>query len=88
MKRKDLILLVGVAVFTAIIAFVLSTAVFKIPKNRSTKVPVAGSIDSQFPDVKHDSTYNTIFNNRSIDPTVPLDASNAPNNQPFNGSNP
>lgn len=88
MKRKDLVLLIGVALLTAIIAFILSTVIFKTPQNRSTKVPVAGSIDTQFPDIKHDSSYNSIFSDRALDPTVPLNASNSPNNQPFQGATP
>ena len=86
MKRKDLTLLIGVGFFTAVIAFILSSVIFKVPQNRSTKVPVAGSIDTSFPDLKHDPNYTTIFNTKSLDPAVPLKASTTPNNQPFNGS--
>jgi hypothetical protein len=84
MKRKDLILIVGIGCLTALIAFVISSVVFKVPSDRSTKVPVAGSINTSFPDIKNDPNYNTIFNDRALDPTVPLNASTAPNNQPFN----
>lgn len=85
MRRKDVLLLVVVGFFTAIIAFVLSSLVFKVPANRSTKVPVAGSITTTFPDIQHDPSYNTIFNSNSIDPAVPLQLG-ANNNQPFNGA--
>jgi hypothetical protein len=86
MKRKDLVPMVGVILITAIIAFVFSNIVFKVPQDRATKVPAAGSIDNNFPDIKNDSTYNTIFNNNAYDPAVPLNASSTPNNQPFHGS--
>lgn len=85
MKRKDITLLVAVGVFTAIVAFIFSTLVFKVPTNRATKVPVAGSISTSFPDIKHDPNYNTIFNTNAIDPAVPLQVGSN-NNQPFNGS--
>lgn len=85
MKQKNnLILLAGVAFFTAVVAFIISTIVFKGPSNRSTKVPVAGSIDSTFPDIRNDSDYNTIFNVNAVDPAVPLTPNTTPNNQPFN----
>ena len=82
MKRKNLVLLIVIAIFTAVIAVVLSTVVFKVPANRSTKVPVAGSINTTFPDIKNDPTYNTIFNDNAIDPAVPLQGVSS-NNQPF-----
>lgn len=84
MKRKNLLLLVVVGCFTAVIAFILSTLIFKVPSNRSTKVPVAGSIDTTFPDIKNDPAYNTIFNTNAIDPAVPLQGGSN-NNQPFSG---
>ena len=85
MKQKDVMLLVAVGFFTAIIAFIFSTLIFKVPASRSTKVPVAGSISTSFPDIKHDPSYNTIFNTNALDPAVPLQAGSN-NNQPFNGS--
>ena len=88
MKQKDLALLVSVAVFTAILAFVVSSVIFKVPANRSTKIPVAGSINTSFPDIKNDSNYNTIFNTNALDPAVPLQVGSSPNNQPFNGTSP
>jgi hypothetical protein len=85
MKNQNVLMLVVVGFFTAIIAFVFSTIVFKVPTNRSTKVPVAGSISTSFPDIKHDPIYNTIFNTRAIDPAVPLQVGGS-NSQPFNGA--
>lgn len=87
MKQKDIALLVAVAFFTAIIAFLFTTMVFKIPPNRSTKVPVAGSINATFPDIKNDPNYNTIFNTNALDPAVPLQVGSSPNNQPFSSGN-
>jgi hypothetical protein len=84
MKRKDLMLLIGVAFFTAIIGFVFSSVTFKTPQTRSTKVPTAGTISTNFPDINNDPSYNTIFNTNAVDPAVPLNASNTQNNTPFN----
>ena len=85
MKQKDLLLLIVVGCLTAVIAFIFSTLIFKVPANRSTKVPVAGSISTSFPDIRHDPNYNTIFNTNAIDPAVPLQVG-ANNTQPFNSS--
>jgi hypothetical protein len=86
MKQKEPILLIVVGVFTALFAFMISTMIFKVPSNRSTKVPIAGSIQTTFPDIKHDPAYNTIFNTNALDPAVPVQVGNTSNNQPFNGS--
>jgi hypothetical protein len=86
MKQKDILLLVVVGFFTAIFAFLVTTVVFKVPANRSTKVPVAGSISTSFPDIKNDPNYNVIFNTKALDPAVPLQVGASPNDQPFNGS--
>lgn len=84
MKQKDVALLIGVAFFTAIFAFVVTTMIFKVP-SRSTKVPIAGEITNSFPDIKHDPQYNTIFNENALDPAVPLQVGSQ-NDQPFSGS--
>jgi hypothetical protein len=86
MKQKEAALLISVGFFTAILAFIISSMVFKVPSNRSTKVPLAGSIQTTFPDIKNDPSYNTIFNRNALDPAVPVQVGNSPNNQPFNGS--
>jgi hypothetical protein len=88
MKQKNLGLIIGIAFFTAIFSFVLSGVIFKVPANRSTKIPVAGSINSSFPDIKHDPNYSSIFNTNALDPAVPLQVGSTPNNQPFNGTSP
>ena len=88
MKQKDALLLILVGFFTAIIAFIISSLIFKVPHNRSTKVPVAGTISTSFPDIRHDPNYNVIFNTSALDPAVPLNTTTAPNNQPFTGTSP
>jgi hypothetical protein len=88
MKQKDTTLLITIAIITAIFSFVLSSVIFKVPVNRSTKIPIAGSINTSFPDIKHDSSYNSIFNANSLDPAVPLQVDSNPNTQPFNNSSP
>jgi hypothetical protein len=86
MKQKDILLLVVVGFLTALFSFMLTGAIFKTPVNRSTKVPVAGSVSTTFPDIKNDPSYNTIFNSKALDPAVPLQVGANPNDQPFNGS--
>jgi len=84
MKRNDFALIIGVAFFTAIFAFVVTSLVFKVP-SRSTKVPIAGQITTTFPDIRHDSQYNSIFNDQALDPAVPLQVGSQ-NDQPFRGT--
>lgn len=85
MKQKDLIRLAGLCLITALVAYFISGLVFKVPATRSAQIPVASNIDTTFPDITNDPTYNTIFNKNSIDLAVPLDTSTG-NSQPFNGS--
>lgn len=85
MKQKDLIRLAALSLITAIIAYFVSGLVFKVPSTRSAQIPVASNIDTTFPDITNDPSYNTIFNKNSVDLAVPLDT-NTGNNQPFNGS--
>jgi len=84
MKRKELIPLVGAALLCAIIAFILSMLVFKGPA-KNTKVPTAEDVSTQFPDVKNDPKYSSIFNKNALDPAQPIKVDNN-NSKPFSGS--
>lgn len=87
MKQKDLVTLIIIAFITAIFSFVLSSVLFKIPVGRATKVAsAASSVSTNFPDIKNDPNYNTIFNTNSLDPAVPVQVGTNPNSQPFNES--
>jgi hypothetical protein len=82
MKQKDIALIILVATVTAFASFVIAKNIFKPPVG-STEVPVVTAIDPNFPDVKNDSQYNTIFNNQALDPTQPVQIGNPNNVNPF-----
>lgn len=88
MKRKDLLTLVGVAVFTAVFSVVLASIIFA-PKKLSMQVPVIDKINATFPDVQNDPAYNSFLNNNALDLTQPVQI--GPNNQnqvPFSSTSP
>lgn len=85
MKRKDLLLLISVAVGTGVISLIIAGLLFA-PKRLSTKVPVVKPIDSSFPDVVNDPTYNSFLNSNALDLTQPVRIGNNQNQAPFNGS--
>lgn len=82
MKSKDLVAIGVVAFVAAIISYILAGAVFK-PVEGSTQVPEVSAIKPSLPDVKNDSAYNVIFNNKALDPTQPVQIGNQNNNVPF-----
>ena len=86
MKRKDIITLAMIAGVTAVLSFILTSLIFRIPVNHSLTVHTANSISATFPDIKNDSNYNTIFNKGELDPAQPLQLGNTQNQTPFNGS--
>jgi hypothetical protein len=85
MKQKDIIALVGVGIFTAIISLVISGFLFG-GGARHSKVPTAENISTSFPDIKNDPAYNSIFNSNALDVAQPVLVGGSQNNQPFNGS--
>lgn len=82
MKAKDLALIAVFGLVAAVVSYVVASAVFKPPAG-STKVPEVSAIEPNFPDVKNDSSYNTIFNNQALDPTQPVQIGNQNNTVPF-----
>lgn len=81
MKQKDIAIIIVVAGFSTIIAFVLGNMVFATPANRQAEVKVLDSISSTFPVA--DDRY---FNNAAIDPTQTVQIGNSSNTQPFNAN--
>ena len=82
MKQKDIAVIILVAFAAGIVSFIVARVVFKPPQG-STQVPVVTAIDPNFPDVKNDSKYNSIFNAKALDPTQPVQIGNNNNNVPF-----
>lgn len=84
MKRQSLIILGAVAAIAAIIAIVVSNAVFGTPQSKPIKIPVVNNINSSFPDVQHDQSYASFLNSQALDPTQ-LIQSGGGNPTPFQG---
>ena len=86
MKRKDLMALIGLVAFiAAILSFVMSGVVFGSPNKNPIKVPVVTPISSSFPDVKNESDYKNVFNNKALDPTQLIQIGSTNNQAPFQG---
>ena len=83
MRRKDIVTLVVVAVVTAGISMILSTLLFSPPKHNAT-IPSVYDISKHMPDIKNDPNYNTIFNDKALDPAQPVKIGGSQNATPFN----
>lgn len=86
MDKKNIATLVGIAFIAIIIASIFSGVVFSSSKHRNLKAPVVQAIDSSFPDIKNDPTYNTVFNSKALDPTQLIKIGTSQNETPFNAT--
>ena len=82
MKQKDIATLAVFAIIAAVVSFVVANMIFKPPKG-STQVPAVTAIDPNFPDTHNDSAYSSIFNEKALDPTQPVQIGNQNNSVPF-----
>ncbi len=82
MKQKDLMTIVFIAVFSAVIAFIISNALFAAPKNRQQKVEIVDKISPDFstPEKKY-------FTDKSINPTQTIQIGDSSNTRPFSNGN-
>lgn len=83
MKRKEITVLVFVGVVAAIMSLVISNSLFSSDSKRTSKVPVVESINSTLPDLKNDSAYSSVFNEKALDATQPVQIGNSQNPDPF-----
>lgn len=86
MKRKDILYLGVVAFVAAIITYFMAGLVFSAQQKRTATVPIVGSIDSNFPDIKNNPSYKSIFNDKALNPTQSIQIGNGQNTAPFNTS--
>jgi len=82
MKQKDIITLVLIASITAVFAGVVSTLLFSPPKHDAT-APSVPVISNSMPDIANDPDYNTIFNEKALDPSQPIEIGGNQNQTPF-----
>jgi hypothetical protein len=86
MKQKDIIQLVFIGIFAAIVSFIVSGIIFS-PKKHTTTVPVVETLQTSMPDIQNDGNYNRFLNKDALDPTLPVQigknqkASTSPTNQ-------
>lgn len=84
MKRKDIVMIVAIAVFAAFIGYLLSNLLLNSPNSRKVTVPVVTPISSDFP-VTSTSSYKSFFNSNAIDPTQLIRIGGQTNSSPFSG---
>lgn len=80
MKQNDIVLIVLIAVISAVFSFLVSNKIFVTPANRQQAVEVVDKINPQFqkPSTKY-------FNSNSIDPTFNSQIGTGNNQNPFSG---
>ena len=78
MKQKDFAVIAMVVVFSGIVSYFVSHALFASPKNLNTKVEIVEPITADFP--APDPRY---FNKDSINPTQTIRIGDGQNQQPF-----
>lgn len=79
MKQKDIVLIIVVCFFSAVMSLVLSNLVIASPKNRQQKAEVVDKITDEFqqPNEKY-------FNETSLNPTQNIRIGDVQNPTPFN----
>lgn len=82
MDRKDLPTILGIAGLAGIISFLIASSLFNPPVHK-TKVPVVQAINSSFPDIKNDPTFQSFLYPGALDPTQPIKIGDTKNSVPF-----
>ncbi|MBL8121292.1 hypothetical protein JNM87_00895 [Candidatus Saccharibacteria bacterium] len=82
MRQKDIAVIIVIAVFSAVISFLLSNKLFVRPDSRQQKYEVVDVISTDFslPDSR-------FFNSQSINPTPNTELGSNTNQNPFNSDN-
>lgn len=82
MKQKDIALIVVIAIIAGAISFVASRMVFVPSGGRQQQVETADAISTTFTTPPSD-----YFNDKSIDPTQPIEIGTSENPAPFQATN-
>lgn len=83
MKRKDIAVLVAIALVAGLFSMVISKSIFNSPAKRSAKVPVVEALDPSFPNAQTDPVYQSFFNSKALDPTQLIKIGDNQNPVPF-----
>jgi hypothetical protein len=78
MRKQDRMILVVVALFSAIVSFVLSSLIISTDESKSVSVEVVSPIKGEL--LRPDEKY---FNSNAINPTRDTTPTQEPNNNPF-----
>jgi lipopolysaccharide export LptBFGC system permease protein LptF len=78
MKRKDVMLIIVVGIFAAIISFIISGTFITTSEDRQQNVETAAPIETSFE--RPPAEY---FNQDALNPTQTIQIGDDPNNQPF-----
>ena len=78
MKRKDIGIILLVAILSSFISIILSGAIISTPEDRRQKVEVVEALSTEFQ--RPDSTY---FNSRSVNPAKRIQIGQDPDSKPF-----
>lgn len=80
MKQKDIVIIVAVALVSAIFSYVIAGAIFGGEDKENLKAPIVQEISSQFNVPASDDPY---INRNSINPTKTITIGEQPVNVPF-----
>ena len=80
MKSKDIAIIVGVAIVSAIFSYVIAGFVFGGEDSENLSAPIVQTISTDFPVPAADDPY---FNSTSLNPTRTINIGETDNNQPF-----
>lgn len=78
MKQKDIAIIIGVAIVSAIFSYVISSALFGGAEKANLTAPKVEPISADFP--QPDPRY---FNTNSLNPTKTITIGDSTNTQPF-----
>jgi hypothetical protein len=86
MKRKDAIVLVGIALVSGFLALMVSRILFNASVDGGLDTPVVKPISQSFPDVYNDPKYKSFLNSSSLDFTQSIQIGDTVNVTPFRGN--
>lgn len=83
MKKREWILIGGVAIIAAVISLLVSDSIFGSPKKHPILVPEVEKISSDFPKPQTDDQYKTFYNQEAFNPTQIIKIGGQGNTEPF-----
>jgi hypothetical protein len=69
MKKNDIMIIAVIVILATMFSSIISSKVFNSTSKHNLTAADVQTIDSSFPDIKHDSNYSSFFNANALDPT-------------------